>query len=75
MPDSIAFLNQMTVVQKDLLKPATRIATLHTLGRRALYAQFLRWLSRWELVELPCPNCGTIFDPSITQPIRAPEDA
>jgi hypothetical protein len=75
LTDSVAFLNHVTVVDRNLVKPVTRIATLHTLGRKALYAQFLRWMSRWELAEAQCPQCETIFDPNVAQPTRAPEDA
>lgn len=74
LEDSIAFLNQLTTVDIDLIRSVPKIATLHVAGRRALDAQFLRWLSRWVLAELSCPQCEMVFDPSMLLPTRAPDD-
>jgi hypothetical protein len=71
--DSVAILNQLTTVHEDTLKSLNKLATLHVVGRKAMYAQFLRWLSRWVLAEIQCPHCGITFDPSAL-PTRAPED-
>jgi len=74
LADSVAVLNQQTTINRDLLDPSKRLATLDVEGRLALYAQFVRWLSRWELRELKCPNCNTNFDPAIALPVRSPDD-
>jgi hypothetical protein len=73
-PDSVAVLNQQTTFDKKLIDPAKRLATLTVEGRQAFYGQFVRWLSRWELRELTCPNCGVEFDPTISLPIRNPDE-
>jgi hypothetical protein len=75
LQDSVAILNHLTTVNMQLLLSASKIATLHVLGRKALYAQLLRWSSRWVLGEVSCPQCETRFDPSLVLPTRAPEDA
>ena len=62
LEDSVVYLNHLTTIDIDLILNIPRVVTLHVIGRRALYAQFLRWLSRWELVEVPCPKCGTLFN-------------
>jgi hypothetical protein len=72
--DSVAVLNQLTTVHVDALRSIERLATLDILGRKALYAQTLRWLSRWVLAEVQCPHCEIMFDPSRTLPTRAPND-
>jgi hypothetical protein len=72
--DSVAILNQLTTVQIDRLLPIHRLATLDVLGRKAMYAQYLRWISRWVLAEMECPNCGSTFDPTLVLPVRAPTD-
>ena len=74
LPDSVAFLNQLTTVNKNVLESIPKIATLHVLGRKALYAQLVRWVSRWDLREVQCPQCEVPFDPSLRLPTRAPED-
>jgi hypothetical protein len=74
LADSVAFLNQLTTVHMDVIRGVPRIATLHVVGRKALYAQYLRWLSRWELTVIQCPQCEMSFDPSLVLPTRAPED-
>ena len=73
LEDSVANLSQLTTVHTDNLQLVNRIATLDVMGRKALYAQTLRWLSRWVLAELKCPNCETIFDPAGLQ-TRSPHD-
>ena len=51
-----------------------RIATLDTTGRFALYAQFVRWISRWELTELTCPQCGIEIPAEDILPVRDPSE-
>jgi hypothetical protein len=72
--DSVAVLNQQTTIDRMLIDPSMRLATLDVQGRLALYAQFVRWLSRWELTELTCPRCGADFDPTTALPIRQPDE-
>jgi hypothetical protein len=74
LPDSVAVLNRQTTITKELLCASTRIATLGAQGRLAFYAQFMRWLTRWEMRELQCPNCTTVFDASLALPVRNPQD-
>ena len=74
LEDSVAILNQLTTVNMNLLLSVPRIATLHVLGRKALYAQLIRWSSRWVLGQVQCPQCEVPFDPSLRLPTRAPED-
>jgi len=74
LEDSVADLSQLTTVHIDRLLPIHRLATLGVLGRKAMYAQYLRWLSRWVLAEMQCPQCEATFDPSVVLPTRAPTD-
>jgi hypothetical protein len=74
LPDSVAVLNQQTTYDRTLLDPSKRLATLDVQARMALYTQFVRWLSRWELTELTCPRCGSEFDPTIALPVRRPDE-
>lgn len=74
LEDSVAILNQLTTVNTKQLLSVPRVATLHVLGRKALYAQLLRWSSRWILGEVQCPQCEVPFDPSLRMTTRAPED-
>lgn len=69
--ESFVDFNHVTTLNAEFVKNATRILSLSDLGRRALYVQFIRWLSRWELREIACPSCGSIFDPHINQPVRS----
>lgn len=73
LTDSVAVLNQQTTINRKLIDPSKRLATLDVQGRLALYTQFVRWLSRWELAELTCPRCGADFDPTIALPVREPD--
>lgn len=74
--DSAAILNQLTTVHRVLLSNLRRLATLGTTGRLAFYNQFVRWLTRWELRTVVCPNanCRCEFDPTLGLPIRSAED-
>jgi hypothetical protein len=74
LQDSVAVLNQQTTIDRALLDPSKRLVTLDVQGRLALYAQFVRWLSRWELTELTCPRCGADFDPTLALPVRQPDE-
>jgi hypothetical protein len=61
----VQFMEPMTV-EKDCVEKLARIASLTETGRRALYVQYTRWVTRWMLTELSCPSCGTSFNPSET---------
>lgn len=65
----VSFLEPM-VVSRPLLDNTKRIASLNETGRRALYVQYTRWLTRWQLAEVGCPGCGLVFNPSDTLPIE-----
>ena len=68
--ESFVDFNHVTTLDAEYVKNAKRLVSLSDVGRRALYVQFVRWLSRWELREIACPNCGSVFDPHIDQPVR-----
>jgi hypothetical protein len=68
--DSFVDFNQITTLDSEFVKSARRIISLSDIGRRSLYVQFIRWLTRWELREIVCPNCGEKFDPHANQPVR-----
>ncbi len=70
LTESFVDFNQITTLDAEYLKDTTRVLSLSDLGRRALYVQFIRWLTRWELREIACPDCGATFDPHIDQPVR-----
>ena len=74
LEDSVAILNQLTTVDVDVLRLTNRLATLDVPGRKALYAQALRWLSRWVLADVECPNCEMVFDPAARLRTRGPSD-
>jgi hypothetical protein len=69
--DSFVDFNQLSTIAPDFLKAAKRIVSLSDLGRQGLYVQFIRWLTRWELKELSCPNCQSKYDVSTSLPVRA----
>jgi hypothetical protein len=69
LPESfVSFLEPMTV-DKEFLRRAPRVISLSEQGRRALYVQYVRWLTRWSLVEIQCPTCDVIFSPAQTLPV------
>lgn len=70
IPDSFVDFNQVTTLDSEFIKSGKRIVSLSDIGRRALYIQFMRWLTRWELREIVCPTCGTKFDPHAAQSVR-----
>ena len=71
LPDSFVEFNQISTLQMDFVKTGKRVLSLSDLGRHGLYAQFVRWLTRWELRELDCPSCGVKFNPVSTLPVRS----
>ncbi|HLH20735.1 MAG TPA: hypothetical protein VKX45_26140 [Bryobacteraceae bacterium] len=60
--DSVVVLNHSTTLNKQFVQEATRILSLSDTGRRALYAQYIRWLTRWQLAEIRCPHCTATFN-------------
>jgi hypothetical protein len=74
LEDSVAVLNQQTTLDRTLIDLSKRVATLDKTGRFALYGQFVRWISRWELRELTCPRCGLEFGAENVLPLRDPAD-
>lgn len=68
--DSFVDFNHVTTLDSEFIKSSNRIISLSDIGRRALYVQFIRWLTRWELREISCPNCAARFDPHADQPVR-----
>jgi len=70
LPESFADFSLITSISPELFQKAKRLATLSDLGRKALYAQYIRWLTRWELTSITCPSCSTEFDTSLTLSVR-----
>ncbi len=69
LPESfVTFLEPMTV-DKKFLQDAPRILSLSEKGRRALYGQHIRFITRWNLAEIVCPGCDFIFSPAESQPV------
>lgn len=68
--DSFVDFNRITTLDTEFLTNVKRIVSLSDTGRRALYVQFIRWLTRWELREIACPDCGAKFDPHLNQAVR-----
>lgn len=68
--DGFVDFNQITTLESEFVKAGNRIISLSDIGRRALYVQFIRWLTRWELREISCPNCQANFDPHAHQSVR-----
>ena len=70
LEESFVDFNQVTTLNAGVIGAAKRLTSLSDNGRRALYAQFVRWLTRWELRELACPECGMAFNPALGLPVR-----
>jgi hypothetical protein len=70
LPDSFVNFNHISTLDRDLIQNGRRIVSLSNLGRSAFYNQFIRWLTRWKLREITCPNCSTKFDPTLSLPVR-----
>jgi hypothetical protein len=71
LDESVIVLNQVTTLEKEFVTSARRVLSLSDLGRRVLYAQHIRWLTRWQLSELICPNCGVSFNASDAMKVRS----
>jgi len=72
LPESFVDFNQISTIDRALVSGAARLVSLSDIGRRALYGQFIRWISRWQLRELNCPNCDVAFNPADNLPVRVP---
>lgn len=70
LAESFVDFNQVTTLDANYVKGAKRIISLSDIGRRGLYVQFIRWLTRWELREIACPNCSATFDPHANESVR-----
>jgi hypothetical protein len=66
LPESFVSFQEPMTVERSMLERVPRIASLTEEGRRGLYVQYVRWLTRWALTEVSCPGCGTNFNPSKT---------
>jgi len=71
LEESVIVLNQVTTLEKIFVTSALRVLSLSDIGRRALYAQHIRWLTRWQLTELMCPHCGVGFNASDALKVRS----
>lgn len=70
LAESFVDFTYISTVGMDFLKTGKRLISLSDLGRQGMYAQFIRWLTRWELKELTCPNCDVTFDPTDSLKVR-----
>jgi hypothetical protein len=64
LDESVVVLNHITTLDREFVERTRRILSLSDIGRRALYAQYVRWLTRWQLSEIRCPNCNVSFNAS-----------
>lgn len=71
LPESFVDFNQLTTLSSEFVRNAQRIVSLSDVGRRGMYAQFVRWFTRWELRSTRCPTCGVEFDPGQVMPVRS----
>lgn len=71
LSESVIVLNHMTTLDHKFIEPSRRIVSLSDIGRRSLYAQYIRWLTRWKLSELQCPNCGVGFNAATAMKVRS----
>ncbi len=71
LPDSFVDFNHLSTIKADFVQTGRRVLSLSDLGRHGLYAQFVRWLTRWELKNIDCPNCATTFNPLASLPVRS----
>lgn len=69
-PDGYADFNYITTLEPEFVQTAKRPASLSDVGRIALYKQYIRWFTRWTLKDIPCPNCGMNFDPTLALKVR-----
>lgn len=69
--DSFVEFEQISTVDREIIKASTRVTSLSDEGRRGLYGQFIRFITRWELRSVACPNCGAEVNASDTLPVRA----
>jgi len=74
LPDSFIDFNQASTLDPEFVRGLPRVLSLSDLGRRALYVQYIRWLSRWVFHEINCPACGLQFNPTLVLPVRQPPD-
>lgn len=72
LDESVLVLNHLTTLGKDFFGRASRVVSLSDLGRKALYLQYIRWLTRWQLSDMRCPNCAITFNASDGMIVRAP---
>jgi hypothetical protein len=70
LEESVLVLNHITTLDRDFVRSSTRVLSLSDIGRRALYAQYIRWLTRWQLSEVHCPNCDAFFNASDGMTVR-----
>jgi hypothetical protein len=68
--DSFVDFTHISTVGMDFIKTGQRILSLSDVGRQGLYVQFFRWLTRFELRDLNCPNCNVKFSPLSSLPGR-----
>jgi len=72
LPESFVDFNQMSTLNSEFVRSASRIVSLSDLGRRGMYMQLVRWFTRWELRTTQCPACGVSFNPGDVMAVRTP---
>lgn len=71
LKESVVDFSVTTTIDKAAAQSASRVCTLSDLGRQGFYAQYIRYLTRWELQSVQCPACEAQFDLSLSMPVRA----
>lgn len=69
--DSFVDFDNISTIDREIIKAAERRLSLTDDGRRGLYAQFIRFLTRWQLRSLVCPECGAEMNATDSLPVRA----
>lgn len=71
LSESVVDFRTATTIDKSAAGNARRLCTLTDLGRQGFYAQYIRYLTRWQLSEVHCPACESEFNLSMSLPVRA----
>ena len=72
LPESFVYLDQVSTIDAEIVRSAHRLVSLSDIGRKALFAQFIRSLTRWELRTIACPNCQMDINQSEALPVKTP---
>jgi hypothetical protein len=68
--DSVVNFHQISSIAKEAAMGLRRTISLSDEGRRGLYGQYVRFITRWKLQEITCPSCSVSFNPADHLPVR-----